>query len=364
MKKKFAALLTAGLIALTSFTAADAATRDEIAAIQVKRPADFKYWTKDSAAQKQLVEYVRDVTNRRSKNFIPAEDRIVVFDWDGTLAGETAPCYFEWMMYVQRALHDDNFTAAPEDREFAQQVEDAINGDFKDRAPTLKFLGSDFGTREAMSQENVFAGMTFDEYEAYVKNFMDQPVGLLTNLKRGEAFYLPMVEVVKYLQANDFKVYIVSGTDRQLLRITTSDLLKIDSGNFIGTDARFLTRNQGDTENLKYTYKRGDQLIRGKFVHKDLQMVKVDLIAREIGKQPVLAFGNSGSDTSMLNYTIDGNKYRAMSFFVLCDDVNREYGNISRAEKSRKLAETNGWTTISMRDDFKTIYGDNVRRTE
>ena len=66
----------------------------------------------------------------------------------------------------------------------------------------------------------------------------------------------------------------------------------------------------------------------------------------------------------MLNYTIDGNKYRAMSFFVLCDDVEREYGNLPKAEKGRKLAEKNGWIKISMRDDFKTIYGDNVKRAE
>ena len=364
MRKKILAALTAGLIAFAPFTAVDAMPRAEIAKIQVKKPADFKFWAKNSIARQKLVEYVKDVTDKRSKNFIPVEDRLAVFDWGGTLAGETAPCYFEWMMYVQRALHDDDFTAEPDDKAFAQQVEDAINNDFKDRAPTLKFLGSDFGTREAISQQSVFSGMTFEEYEAYVKNFMAQPVGLLTNLKRGEAFYLPMVEIIKYLQANDFTVYVVSGTDRQLLRVVTSDLLKIDSSHFIGTDAQFLAYNQGDKDHLQYTYERGDSLIRGKYVQKNLQMEKVELITREIGKKPVLAFGNSGSDTSMLNYTIDDNKYRAMSFFVLCDDVEREYGNISRAEKGKKLADNNGWHTISMKNDFKTIYGDNVQRTE
>lgn len=364
MRKKILAAITAGLIAFAPFTAVDAMPRAEIAKIQVKKPADFKFWTKNSVAHQKLVDYVKDVTDKRSKNFIPVDDRLAVFDWDGTIAGETAPCYFEWMMYVQRALHDDNFIAEPEDKDFAQQVEDAINNDFKDFAPTLSFLVTNFGTREAISQENVFSGMTFDEYGAYVNNFMEKPVGLLTNLKRGESFYLPMVEIIKYLQANDFTIYVVSGTDRQLLRITTSGLLKIDSSNFIGTDAQFLAYNQGDEDSLKYTYEKGDDIIRGKYVHKDLQMKKVELIVREIGKQPVLAFGNSGSDTSMLNYTIDRNKYRAMSFFVMCDDVEREYGNISRAEKCKKLAETNGWQTISMKNDFKTIYGDNVKRVK
>ena len=83
MKKKILAALTAGLIALGSFGIGDAATRDEIAAIQVKSAKNFKCWTKDSAAKQKLVDYVKDVTNKSSKNFIPVEDRIAVFDMDG-----------------------------------------------------------------------------------------------------------------------------------------------------------------------------------------------------------------------------------------------------------------------------------------
>ena len=66
----------------------------------------------------------------------------------------------------------------------------------------------------------------------------------------------------------------------------------------------------------------------------------------------------------MLNYTINGNKYRSAAFFVICDDVERELGNLNRAEKDKKLAEKNGWNTISMRNDWKTIYGDDVRRSK
>ena len=363
--KKFLAGILAGMLTVGAyFVDTEAATRDEIAAITVKKSGNFKYWSKNAAPITALKNYVKDVTNKRSANFIPVEDRIAVFDWDGTLAGETSPCYFEWMMYIERALHDPSYTPSKEDFDFARQVDAAIREDFKEKSPTLSFLGSDFGTNEAISQESVFAGMTPEEYEAYVKRFMDTPAEGLTNLTRGEIFYLPMVEVIKYLQANDFTVYVVSGTDRQLLRIMTGDLLDIPSDRFIGTDARFLSSNQGDKDGLKYTYKSGDYLIRGKFVQKNLQMNKVDLIVREIGKQPVLAFGNSGSDASMLNYAINGNKYKGLSFMVLCDDVERELGNIPKAAKCVELAQNNGWMCISMRDDFKTIYGDNVRRRD
>ena len=104
-------------------------------------------------------------------------------------------------------------------------------------------------------------------------------------------------------------------------------------------------------------------MVRGKFVIKNLQMNKVQAIAREIGKQPVLAFGNSSGDTSMLNYTVNDNKYKSAAFFLLCDDLDRELGDTKKAAKCRKLADENGWNPVSMRDDFGTIYGDNVRRT-
>ena len=82
----------------------------------------------------------------------------------------------------------------------------------------------------------------------------------------------------------------------------------------------------------------------------------------QIGKKPVLAFGNSSGDSGMLEFTLQNNKYRAESFFVICDDVERELGNLKRAESDRNLALKRGWNPISMRNDFKTIYGDNVKR--
>ena len=93
-------------------------------------------------------------------------------------------------------------------------------------------------------------------------------------------------------------------------------------------------------------------------------MEKVVKIEREIGKKPVLAFGNSSGDSSMFEYTITNNKYKAAAFTLLCDDTAREFGKPSKAEKMKQSAEANGWTAISMRDDFKTIYGDNVKRTK
>ena len=359
--KKILAGILAGMLTVGAyFVDTEAATREEIAAVTVKKSGNFKYWSKNAEPVTALKNYVKDVTNKRSANFIPVEDRIAVFDLDGTLICETAPCYFEWMMYLDRALYDPTYTPSKEDRDYAIVVRDEIRaGHF----PTGQFP-SDMDRRQAISQESVFAGMTPADFEAYVKNFMEKPVEGLSSLTYGESFYLPMVEVVKYLQANDFTVYIVSGTDRPILRILAGDLLKIKPNNIIGTDAAFLAAHQGDKDGLDYNFSRDDYLIRGQFIMKNVKENKVLNIAQEIGKQPVLAFGNSGGDTAMLNYTVTGNKYKSLSFMVLCDDTERELGSPSKAAKCKKLADDNGWISVSMRDDFKTIYGDNVRRRD
>ena len=361
MKKKILAAIFAGLMAFGTFgdfDSAQAMSRTEIAAIKVNRNSDLKYWTADSQTKKALVNYVKDVTNKRSKNFIPVEDRIAVFDMDGTFICESAPCYFEWMLYLERALHDPTYTPSTEDREYAEMVEREIRaGHFM----TGQFpKGIDAG--EAKSQESVFAGMTPKDYEAYVRKFMNKRVEGLTNLKWGEAFYLPMVEVIKYLQANDFKVFVVTGSDRPAMRVMASEILKIPYNQIIGTNPAISAIHQGDTSADNYVYRKDDYLIRGQLTQKNLKMNKVVVIEHEIGKQPVLAFGNSSGDTSMLNYAITGNKYKSLSFFVICDDLERELGNTDKANKCVKLAEDNGWIQISMKNDFKTIYGDKVKK--
>ena len=352
MKKKILSAILAGIFTLGSFSISDAMSREEISAIKVSKSGNFQYWEKNSAVKEKLVSYVKDVTNKNSKNFIPAEDRIAVFDMDGTFLCETAPYYFDGMLYIHRALYDENYNSSPEEKNFASSLERFIK---------TKDSGDKLGS-SAPHQAAVMEGMTYPEYKKYLEDFMKTPVDGLTNLKWGEAFYLPMVEVIKFLQKNDFKVYVVSGSERELIRVLLGDAVDIPKNQIIGTDVKIYAKNQGDTDGLNYDYLHEDYLTRGEFVIKNLKMNKVSAIYREIGKQPVLAFGNSSGDLSMINYTISGNKYKSLGFFVICDDVERELGNLKRAEKDVKLAEKNGWNPISMRNDWKTIYGDNVQR--
>ena len=358
MKKgKLCAALLAMSIAIggASFQMdAEAATRAEIGQISVnQKGSNFQYWNKDAASYKALTNYVKTVTNKKSADYIPPEDRVAVFDMDGTLLGERTPSYFEWMMYVHRALEDPTYTPAPEDRAYAQVVKDAIYA---------HAIPGDMEGKEAKSQAAVFAGMTIPEYDDYVRQFMETPAEGLTNLKRGEEFYLPMAEVVSYLKANDFDVWVVSGSDREAQRVLMEGVLPIARDHFIGTDAWILASGQGDTDGLEYVYdQKSDTLVRGQFVLKDVKMNKVSNIAREIGRQPVLAFGNSSGDASMFNYTLSKNKYKSMAFSLLCDDLEDDLGSTSKADKMRADCEKNGWVPVSMRDDWKTIYGYDVK---
>ncbi len=379
MKRIGAALLAAtlGLGLMTGTPATEAATRAEIAQISVnRRGSNFRYWNKDAASFRALTAYIKDVTDEESRNFIPVKDRIAVFDLDGTLIGETMPCYFEWMLYLHRALHDPYYTPSAADRATAEMVEDGIyHIGIPNPVPTpnvfdrptaqqsLTAIPKDNMLREAQSQLSVFADMTLPEYAAYTRKFMETSPEGIENLKWGEAFYLPMVEVISYLNANHFKVFIVSGTDRQTLRVLVDGVLPVEMDNIIGTDARYPASRQGTTDGLNYLYTKDDQVWRGEFAMKNLKMNKVSNIIREIGQQPVLAFGNSSGDFSMFNHTITNNKYKALAFALLCDDTTREYGCPSKARKLRKTCEESGWIPVSMRDDFKTIYGDNVKKT-
>ena len=117
MKKVLTGVL-AGLMAFSTFGGVQAATREEISAIKVTKAKHFQYWSSESAAKQKLIDYIKDVTNKRSQNFIPVEDRIAVFDMDGTILCETAPYYFDGMLFIHRALYDKNYAADKSDKDF------------------------------------------------------------------------------------------------------------------------------------------------------------------------------------------------------------------------------------------------------
>ena len=185
-------------------------------------------------------------------------------------------------------------------------------------------------------------------------------------MKKGQAFYEPMVELINYLQENDFIVYICSGADRFILRTVVRSRLNIPENQIMGTIATVVADGQTDRSNFNYEYTENDTLIvGGEFRFKNVKMNKVSLIKTEIGKKPVLSFGNSSGDYSMAKYVTSKNPYESLAFMLLCDDTENEYGNITKAEKMKnKCDTTDRWVSISMKNDWERIYAKGVTKKE
>ncbi len=314
-------------------------------------------WTDEAPLKKELTDYIIRITDKDSKDFIPVERRIAVFDFDGTLFCETDPVYFDYRLFYYRVTEDPDY----KDKASAVEKETAA------KIKTMMETGESAKGLEIAHGQGVasaFAGMTIGQFGSYVKKFRDMQAPSYNNMKNGEAYYKPMIQVVNYLKANDFTVYVVSGTDRFIVRGAIEDSeLDIPPRQIIGSDETIVADHQNGEDGLTYQYKLEDKVITGgDFLIKNLKMNKVSVIQQEIGVQPVLSFGNSSGDNSMANFVIDDNPYLSKAFMLCCDDLERENGNTKKADAMRKSCEENGWTAISMKDDWTTIYGDGVTK--
>ena len=313
-------------------------------------------WNESAPLKTQLTDYIKTITDQSSESYIPVENRIAVFDMDGTLCCETDPGYFDHKLLYYRVMEDPDYKdkASDEEKETAKIIEEYFKTGSYPKGLDIKH-----GTAVATA----FKGMTPDEFDEYVKAYRDQPMNSYTNMTNGQAFYKPMLEVVDYLIANDFSVYIISGTDRLITRGLAKGIVNIPVSQMIGSDESLVASGQGDADGLDYTFTKEDKLVTGgEFLIKNLKMNKVTVIEQEIGVQPVLSFGNSSGDAAMANFTITNNKYKSAAFMLCCDDTDRENGNIEKAEKMEKMCAENDWIAVSMKNDWNTIYGDGVTK--
>ncbi len=313
-------------------------------------------WNDSAGSKTALISFVEDVTKEGSPDFIPVENRIAVFDMDGTFLNETDPYYYDFCLLKYRVLDDPTYKdkASYFERSVAEDIKAYMEGD-KSKEVSM----TDHGKAVAMA----FAGMTIEEFENYIAEFKKQPMPGYNNMTRGEGFYKPMLQVFDYLQANGFKVYVVSGTDRFIVRGILKDSVSIPRNQIIGSDVTLVASNQGTTDGLDYTFTDKDKVVLGgNFIIKDLKMNKVTAIVQEIGIQPVLSFGNSTGDAAMAEYTTTNNKYKSLAFMLCCDDLERENGNVEKADQMEQLCQQYGWIPVSMKNDWKTIYGEGVTR--
>ncbi len=313
-------------------------------------------WNDDARAKKELIAYMQAITDPESPDFIPVDRRVAVFDFDGTLFCETDLDYFDHTLLAYRVTEDENYKNQASD--FEKYVANEIITKSQSSSPVS---GLDVVHGQAVA--SAFKGMTPEQFIAYIQGFKKTPMPHYTGMNRGDGFYLPMLEVVNYLIDNDFTVFIVTGTDRYILRgiFQDSPLSFIPPAQIIGSEESIVVESQGDPNGLEYTFKADDKVVLGgDFLVKNLKTNKVFIIVKEIGVQPVLSFGNSSGDASMHEYTINNNQYRSLAFMLCCDDLERENGNQKKADDMYSQCAEFGWVPISMKNDWTTIYGNNV----
>lgn len=316
----------------------------------------FTQWNSCEALT-ALTDYVKDVTNPSSKNFIKVEDRIATFDMDGTFIGELYPTYFEYNLLEYRVLDDASYRdIAPEDvKETAQEIRDFVRKGTK--------LPDHFDMKHARAAAKAYAGMTLAEFDAYVKAYAAKSANGFTGMTYAQSFYKPMLQVFEYLEDNGFTYYVVSGSDRYICRALVS-VLGIEPNRVIGMDVKLKSSKQGDEDGVNYTMGKEEDLIRtDELIIKNLKTNKVLQISQEIGKVPVLSFGNSGGDAAMHNYCLS-NKLKCAAFMLIADDEDRDHANREKALALGKQWREAGYHVISMRDDFKTIYGEGVQKVD
>ena len=322
-------------------------------ALDADATAAFPSWDPNSPALAELVAFVKDVCDPQSPHYREPADRIATFDMDGTIIAEKAPIYLDYMLLLHRVLDDPNHQAAPDVVELMGKVRDeAMRGN----------KNSEYSPGKHVAIAHEFAGMTPDEFRAYARDFLDTvPVVGFDGMTYGQSFYQPMLEVINFLRANDFDVWMVSACEREVTRSVVQPL-GIRPDHVVATDVAFTTTGLGDEAFDEYTMEQDEKVVLSEPLdeHECGKTGKVLAIAREIGSRPLLAFGNSSGDYAMLNYAEAGG---GMGMLVIADDEVRDYGSVSKSQEQYDLVAKESWTAFSMAHDWATIYQDGVTKT-
>jgi hypothetical protein len=308
--------------------------------------ADLSSWH-DGAAKAAIVEFVERVTAEGGTDYVPPAQRIAVFDNDGTLWCEK-PMPIELGFILARFAE---MADADESLRETQPWKAAWARDYSwlGEAVTKHYHGDDSDMKVLIGGLlQAFSGQSVEDYAAAADAFLRAGKHPALGRYFHECGYVPMVELLRYLEANGFTNYIASGGDRDFMRPVTGDIYGIPADRVIGTSSAlgWIDDEHGGT--VSY-------LAEMDFF--DDGPVKPVRIWSRIGQRPILAGGNSNGDVPMLRYA--GGKGRpALRLLVIHDDEEREFAYTAGAEKSLEQAESHGWTVVSMKDDWKTVFAE------
>jgi phosphoglycolate phosphatase-like HAD superfamily hydrolase len=336
--KSFTQILSAGVLAMTAgfaFSTRPAQQTDPLPS-----------WN-DGAAKRAIIDFVRVTTDTASAKFVPPEQRIATFDQDGTL-------WVEHPMYTQVVYCLDRVPVVVKAKPELANVE-----------PFKTVLS---GNREAiakLSKDDLFkildatlTGMSVDEFQAEVAKWLHQARDPRWKRPYTELTYLPMIELVKYLRANGYKTYIVTGGGQDFVRVYAEQVYGIPPEQVVGTMGA-TTFSYGQNERPFLTKDP-------KLLLNDDNAGKPEGIHLMIGRRPAAAFGNSTGDRQMLEYTRAGAGER-LAMLVLHDDAKREYAyGPAEGLPETKVgvftqslydeAQKQKWFVVSMKSDWRRIF--------
>lgn len=294
----------------------------------------------EGSAKNSIIKFVKDVTDKNSPNYVKSEDRIATFDNDGTLWSER-PMYFQLFFAIDRV-----------------KALVAEHPEWKKEQPFKAVLENDMKALVASGEHGLLkivmathSGMTTVEFEKIVEDWIANAKHPRFERPFTDLVYQPMLELLDYLRANNFKTYIVSGGGIEFMRPLTSELYGIPKEQVIGSSIK-----------TKFEIIDGEpQIIRLPEI--DFIDDKADKpvgIHKFIGKKPIAAFGNSDGDLQMLQWTSSNDKPNFILYVHHTDEV-REWAydresHIGKLDKGLDEAIKNGWTVVDMKNDWKVIY--------
>jgi len=294
----------------------------------------------DGIVKQNIINFVEEVTDKASPNFIDVEDRIATFDNDGNLWAEQ-PYYFQFRFAIDMIQK-----MAPEHPEWKDDelFQAAINNDIE----TVLHSGDDGIARIMMTSHT---GSTAEEFEATVTEWINTAKHPTTGKLYKEMVYQPMLELLDYLRANDFKLFIVSGGGIDFMRAFADEVYNIPKDQIIGSTI----------ETDFVITKEGPKIIRlPELDFNNDKKGKAIAIHRHIGRIPVFASGNSDGDLQMMQYS-DSGKGKRFLLYLHHTDADREWAydrdsHIGRLDKGLDQAKEKDWTVIDMKKDWKVIY--------
>ena len=311
-----------------------------LAAATAAQAADpLPSWS-DTAAKKAIVEFVTRVTAEGSPDFVPAAERIAVFDNDGTLWSER-PLPFQAVFALDRIK-----ALAPQHPEWKEQEPFAslLKGDLK-----AALAGGERAVLQVLMAGH--AGMTTDEFTKIVEDWISTARHPKTGRLYTEMVYQPMLELLAYFRSNGFKTFIVSGGGIEFMRLWAERVYGIPPEQVIGSSIK-----------TKFEVRDGKPVL--------VRLPEIDFIDdktgkpvgihQHIGRRPILAFGNSDGDLQMLQWTAAGSGSR-FCLYVHHTDADREWAydrqsSIGRLDEGLDEAQAKGWTVVDVKKDWKRIY--------